>query len=77
MKQVSRVKRYIHSKTTPRIFPTWPRRVLDPREVVRIWKTRKKLPMANHAKIMLIVVYVNSIKNMIFRKKLWSLRKSW
>ena len=41
-----------------------------------MWKTKKKFPIANQAKIMLIVWYVNSSRNINFRRKLWSLRNN-
>lgn len=43
-KQVMSVARYIHSKMTPRISPAKPRRSSFDRDVVRILKTKKKLP---------------------------------
>lgn len=43
-KQASNVDKYIHSKTTARIVPTVPNKSDSPSEVVKIRKTRKKLP---------------------------------
>ena len=47
-----------------------------PKLVVRILNTRKKLPIANQAKIMLTVWKTNSTKNIILRRKEWSERKN-
>ena len=54
-KHVRSVKRYSHSKTTPKYTPTLPSRLSAPREVVKMWKTKKKLPIANQANIIAIV----------------------
>jgi hypothetical protein len=76
-KQVIRDTPYSHSKTTPKILPTLPSSVSSPKLVVRILKTKKKLPIANHAKIMLTVLKMNSMKKANLRKKEWSERKNW
>ncbi len=44
MKQVNSVMRYSHSKMTPKTAPVVPSRFFSPREVVKMRKTRKKLP---------------------------------
>ena len=43
-KHVSNIARYSHSTTTPKISPTFPSRSESPSDVVRIRKTKKKLP---------------------------------
>lgn len=76
-KHVIRVTPYAHANTTPKISPTFPSSFGSPSPVVRILNTRKKLPIANQAKIMLTVWNTNSTKKASFRRKEWSDRKNW